>query len=206
MKKYLLISLSLILTSCSTLQQNRIERQDDKHSHILTVLTHYPQAIIVGGLDTDIVEQLAKYYNAKNTIGNESTDSLLYSSNIAIQRDSLTGEVLGATIPSGILFGFDRYDLEEEQQAVIDSLIRLLGTDKKQVYIIGHTDSIGSEKYNQALSEKRAVSVRNYLETNYSEIMEVVKTLGLGESEPIATNETETGRQQNRRVEIIIRK
>jgi outer membrane protein OmpA-like peptidoglycan-associated protein len=67
----------------------------------------------------------------------------------------------------------------------------------------GHTDSVGTDEYNQRLSERRAESVRTYLVQQRIEPSAVV-TLGLGESQPVATNETAAGRQQNRRVEIIV--
>ncbi|NOT25787.1 MAG: OmpA family protein [Acidobacteria bacterium] len=67
----------------------------------------------------------------------------------------------------------------------------------------GHTDSVGTDEYNQRLSERRADSVRTYLVQQRIEPGAVV-TLGLGESHPVATNETAAGRQQNRRVEIIV--
>ena len=67
----------------------------------------------------------------------------------------------------------------------------------------GHTDSVGTDEYNQGLSERRAESVRSYLVQQRIDPGSVV-TLGLGESHPVATNETAAGRQQNRRVEIIV--
>jgi len=67
----------------------------------------------------------------------------------------------------------------------------------------GHTDSVGTADYNQQLSERRAQSVRSYL-VEQRIAPAAVATAGLGESQPVATNDTATGRQQNRRVEIIV--
>jgi OOP family OmpA-OmpF porin len=69
--------------------------------------------------------------------------------------------------------------------------------------IEGHTDSVGSEPYNQVLSEKRATSIKQYLVQNFSIAPERLQTAGLGEGRPRATNETDKGRSENRRVEFV---
>ena len=73
-----------------------------------------------------------------------------------------------------------------------------------KISIEGHTDSTGSEKYNQALSEKRAEAVKKYLLDNGASDGDKIKSAGLGESKPIADNKTKKGRFENRRVEILI--
>jgi len=75
---------------------------------------------------------------------------------------------------------------------------------RHQVSIEGHTDSIGTDKYNQALSERRAAAVRAYLVKAAVANDQQVKTVGYGESKPIADNKTKEGRLENRRVEILI--
>ncbi len=69
--------------------------------------------------------------------------------------------------------------------------------------IEGHTDSIGSDEYNQRLSEQRADAVRDYL-TEQGVPRESVAARGFGKSEPIASNDTAAGRQRNRRVELVV--
>ena len=69
--------------------------------------------------------------------------------------------------------------------------------------VIGHTDSTGSDAYNQSLSERRAGSVSNYLRSR-GVIPERIAAYGVGETQPIASNATAEGRQQNRRVELRI--
>jgi outer membrane protein OmpA-like peptidoglycan-associated protein len=71
------------------------------------------------------------------------------------------------------------------------------------VQIEGHTDSVGGDDYNQRLSERRADSVRAYL-VQQRVAPSVVGTAGYGESRPVATNGTSAGRQQNRRVELVV--
>jgi OOP family OmpA-OmpF porin len=80
------------------------------------------------------------------------------------------------------------------------------------VTIAGHTDSKGAEDYNQKLSEKRAASVKSWLVKNAGINADIIKTIGYGESKPVAPNtkkdgsDNPEGRQKNRRVEILIKK
>ena len=81
-----------------------------------------------------------------------------------------------------------------------EALTRLPST----VEISGHTDSVGSDQLNQALSERRARSVKNYLDQHFSLPAERLIAKGYGKSRPRASNETESGRQQNRRIEVAL--
>jgi len=81
-----------------------------------------------------------------------------------------------------------------------EALTRLPST----VEISGHTDSVGSDQANQLLSERRALSIKRYLEQHFSLPEERLITKGYGESRPIATNNTEAGRRQNRRIEVAL--
>jgi outer membrane protein OmpA-like peptidoglycan-associated protein len=81
-----------------------------------------------------------------------------------------------------------------------EALARLPST----VEISGYTDSIGSDQLNQALSERRARSVKHYLDQHFSLPAERLLAKGYGKSRPIASNETESGRQQNRRIEVAL--
>jgi outer membrane protein OmpA-like peptidoglycan-associated protein len=69
--------------------------------------------------------------------------------------------------------------------------------------IEGHTDNVGSAGANQTLSEQRAAAVAQYLETNYQIAAARLATKGYGASKPVASNDTQDGRQQNRRVELV---
>jgi outer membrane protein OmpA-like peptidoglycan-associated protein len=75
--------------------------------------------------------------------------------------------------------------------------------EDRSVLIEGHTDNVGSDEYNQGLSEQRAAAVQSYL-VGQGIAPNRITTSGLGESRPIASNDSPTGRQQNRRVEVII--
>ncbi len=119
-------------------------------------------------------------------------------------RVERVGEGIIVTFDSGILFDFDKADLKSQAKANISDLAETLKKyDDTDVMIVGHSDSKGSDEYNLGLSERRAKSVSNYVATlgvSGTRIQQV----GKGESEPIADNETDAGRQQNRRVEIAI--
>ncbi len=83
---------------------------------------------------------------------------------------------------------------------VADVVIRY---GKTTLTVVGHTDNKGTAEYNQKLSEQRALSVAQYLESKDVNPVRLA-TLGKGEADPIASNDTESGRQANRRVEIYI--
>ena len=104
----------------------------------------------------------------------------------------------------GVNFDFDSARLRPEAFAILDEAARVLGQrDKLKVDIVGHTCSIGTEKYNQGLSERRARSVYNYFLTKALSAGRFgVK--GYGETRPVADNATRAGREKNRRVELLI--
>lgn len=105
---------------------------------------------------------------------------------------------------SNVLFGFDKSDLSSDAKTNLDKLVKVLESyPDTDIEIQGHTDSKGSDAYNQTLSEKRAMSVANYL-TGKSVNSNRLKIKGFGESLPKYTNDTEEGRAQNRRVEFVI--
>jgi outer membrane protein OmpA-like peptidoglycan-associated protein len=114
------------------------------------------------------------------------------------------GEGILISFDSGILFGFDSSTLQPEAKANISKLADILKKyPDSNVLITGHTDSDGSDNYNQTLSEKRAKSVSDY--AAYQGISSSrLSIVGLGENEPVASNDTDNGKQLNRRVEIAI--
>ena len=114
------------------------------------------------------------------------------------------GEGIALKFDSGILFGFDSSTLQPEAKTNIYKLADILKKyPDSNILITGHTDSDGSEQYNQQLSERRAKAVSDYtmMQGVSSSRLSIV---GLGENEPIATNSTESGKRLNRRVEIAI--
>lgn len=101
-------------------------------------------------------------------------------------------------------FDFDKDTLKPEGRQVLDQVASQVDTLNLETLIaVGHTDSIGSEQYNQGLSERRANSVKTYL-VGKGIPADRIYTEGKGESSPVASNATREGRAQNRRVEIEI--
>jgi len=113
------------------------------------------------------------------------------------------GEGIQVTFPSGLLFAFDSDVVRSGAADNLDELARNLGqyTDSN-LMIAGHTDAVGSAGYNQSLSEQRARAAARYLASRG--VTQYVATVGLGEREPVSSNDTESGRQQNRRVEVAV--
>ena len=109
------------------------------------------------------------------------------------------------TLGAGALFGHDKSTLRPEAKEELDALILDLDqlTSIESIVITGHTDSQGTEEYNQQLSERRANAVRDYL-VDHGVESELIETRGKGESDPVASNATPEGRQQNRRVVIDV--
>jgi len=101
-------------------------------------------------------------------------------------------------------FDFDKDTLKPEGRQVLDQVAAQVDTINLETLIaVGHTDSIGTEQYNQGLSERRAASVKNYL-VGKGIPADRIYTEGKGETSPVASNATREGRAQNRRVEIEI--
>jgi outer membrane protein OmpA-like peptidoglycan-associated protein len=121
--------------------------------------------------------------------------------NAEVQR---VGEGIAVTFASGILFPFNSTDILPAGRSNLAQLAQSLQRyPETTVLIVGHTDNVGSDAYNMGLSQNRAQSAANYLAAQ-GIARNRVRIEGRGESEPIASNETEAGRGQNRRVEIAI--
>jgi OOP family OmpA-OmpF porin len=108
-------------------------------------------------------------------------------------------------IQADALFDFDKSVVRPDGKKSIDeALAKLSGVDLEMVIATGHTDSIGTERYNQKLSERRAAAVKAYLVSKGIPASKIT-TIGKGETQPVATNKTAAGRQKNRRVDIEFR-
>lgn len=114
------------------------------------------------------------------------------------------GEGIKITFDSGILFATNSSTLEPQARLNINKLAVILNKyPDTNILVTGHTDFDGTEEYNQALSERRAKSVSDYAMVQ-GIISSRFSIIGLGETEPVASNETDEGKHLNRRVEIAI--
>lgn len=125
----------------------------------------------------------------------------LAGTGVSVTRD---GENIILNMPSNITFAVDSADISSDFYQVLDSVTIVVNEyDKTLIEVMGHTDSTGSEQYNQKLSERRALSVTDYFASR--EILPArLQHYGYGEGYPVANNDTEQGRAQNRRVEIAL--
>jgi outer membrane protein OmpA-like peptidoglycan-associated protein len=118
-----------------------------------------------------------------------------------VQAEPAQSEVITL---SDVLFVFNQSDLTPMAKSQLDALMsKFEDADVVSIKVVGHTDSVGSDAYNQALSERRASSVAEYL-LSQGVAPNKVTSEGKGKSQPIADNETEEGRAKNRRVELHI--
>ncbi|WP_221799736.1 OmpA family protein [Oceanobacter mangrovi] len=125
----------------------------------------------------------------------------LRGTGVSVER---VGDNVNLVMPGNITFGSGRSAIASDFYEVLDSVaIVLKEYDKTLVVVAGHTDSDGSADFNQKLSEERANSVSNYLKSQGINQVRL-EPVGFGESQPLASNSTAEGKQQNRRVEITL--
>ena len=105
-----------------------------------------------------------------------------------------------------VKFGFDKKELSKGAMAALDEFATKLKADNQGVYIEiqGHTDNVGSAKYNEELGQQRAEAVRRYLSKQYQFPLHRMNVISYGETSPIADNKTREGRAQNRRVALVV--
>ena len=128
-------------------------------------------------------------------------NALAQSEAIAIQRE---GNVLALTFRSDFTFAVNSAAIRPGLDSELTRVAQVLNAyPQTTLTVAGHTDSTGSEEYNQTLSQKRADSVKNAL-VQRGVAAYRINAVGYGESQPVGDNETEFGRQQNRRVEVRI--
>ena len=114
------------------------------------------------------------------------------------------GDNITLNMPSNITFALNSSDLNAQFFNALDGVSMVLKEyDKTVVEVAGHTDSSGSDQYNQSLSERRAQAVAGYLSSHGVKTQRLI-TIGAGEGHPVASNDTEQGRSANRRVELTI--
>jgi outer membrane protein OmpA-like peptidoglycan-associated protein len=114
------------------------------------------------------------------------------------------GDNITLNLPSSITFASNSADLNAQFYSALEGVTLVLKEYNKTVIeVAGHTDSTGSDSYNQQLSQRRASSVASYLGTHGVDNQRLI-TVGAGEAHPVASNDSEAGRAQNRRVEMTI--
>jgi len=117
----------------------------------------------------------------------------------------MEGDALRVGVASDATFAFDSAQLRAESESIYNRIAGVVQDfDNTIVHVVGHTDSQGPELYNQGLSERRAEAVARHMRAQGVDGNRLIIE-GRGESEPLASNDTERGREQNRRVDIVIK-
>ncbi|MEQ9619177.1 MAG: OmpA family protein [Deltaproteobacteria bacterium] len=164
------------------------------------------------------------YSQAQIELRSEPLDLVFESVDLEFRTEDIKGETqdleitetdteITIELSGDILFDFDKWDIREEAEPTLGNVAEVINRyGDSKVIVEGHTDSKGSDSYNQELSQKRADSVKSWL-VKFGEVDEArVTTEGRGESEPVAPNsdsdgsDNPEGRQKNRRVEITVEK
>ena len=205
----LFISASLVLTSCEAVQN---ANNQQKGTAIGTAA-----GAVLGGI---LGNNLGKGGNAPlgavlggviggvagNVIGNKmDKQAKEIKETLPGAEVERVGEGIKVTMSESLVnFAFNSADLTSVAKTNLDKLATVLANNPDtNINVYGHTDSKGTDEYNQSLSERRAASVKNYLAAKGIASSRIF-AIGVGEKEPVATNETDAGRAENRRVEFAI--
>ena len=194
-----IILLGLCAASCTSHKTAILTAQPTaKDSLMIQINTDYIPTSIVGEGGNIAKTEKAKRDYAKNLDRAERLEKIdgVHIKRIPRQGDSICDFVAEM---GDILFAYDSFELTPEAINIIDNLSSVIIDIPTRVEIVGHTDDAGTEDYNLNLSKMRAMAVGNRLRDNG--ITNITET-GKGESQPIASNKTDAGRQKNRRVEI----
>jgi len=134
-----------------------------------------------------------------------------------VEKEAMTQEVVadakslmsdiqakGSASVYGIYFDFNKADIKPESEPAIKEIAKLLQENKGlKLYVVGHTDNVGTLDYNMKLSKARADAVMKELTTKYKVSAQRLKAYGVGSLAPVASNKTDEGRAKNRRVELV---
>jgi len=113
-------------------------------------------------------------------------------------------KALRLLVLDGLFFDFDQATLQAESTAALQAIADYLEDHADdQFYVVGHTDSVGTFSYNQGLSADRARAVVERLRTDYGVPVDVLEAHGIGPLVPVFSNDSEAGRDRNRRVELV---
>jgi len=208
MKQMMILMLLTSLAACQTAPTREKAEQSDK-----TIIGAVTGAIAGALIDKDKRARGALIGAAAGAGVGYYMDSQERDFMAALDEETRRGELevervredlLKMTLASEASFDFNKSDIKQAFQPSLDKLATVMNKyNRSEITIIGHTDSVGSNAYNQGLSEERARSVKDYL-LSRGVAASRINTVGRGESEPRDTNSTEAGRQLNRRVEILI--
>lgn len=200
-----LLVAGLALTGCATKEyvneqvQAAEKRSDTKIGEVQTSLEDAQKKI--GKLQESDAEQNEKIARLSET----AQDALTRAEEAGkLAKGKFLFEV--TLTDNDVRFGFDKYQLSDEAKAALDGFAQKVKSENKGVYIEiqGHTDKIGSEKYNLELGYKRAEQVLRYLNETHGFPLHRMNLISYGEYKPLTDSDTRDGRAQNRRVTLVV--
>jgi len=204
----LAVALAAALTGCATKKyvqsetgavNSRVDQVQGQVEQAQTRLTDHDQRL--------------KSQDSKLQAHEQQMGEISKTAQDALQRAAAAGKLAeGKFLYETVLtddkvkFGFDKKELSPEAKAALDEFAAKLAAENQGVYIEiqGHTDSVGSEKYNEELGLMRAEAVRRYLSQQHKFPLHRVNVISYGKTSPIADNKTREGRSQNRRVALVV--
>ena len=208
-----IIFILLVLTACTTINPYTGEKQTSKA--VIGAGAGAATGAVVGLITGDDSRERRKHALIGAGVGALAGGAVGYYMDVqeAKLRQKLAGTGVSVTrdgdniilnMPGNVTFATDSADINGDFFAVLDSVTIVVDEfDKTLVEVMGHTDSTGTEEYNQRLSERRANSVSQYFQSRDIQPLRLA-TYGYGESYPVASNDDENGRSLNRRVEIAL--
>ena len=209
----LIIFITFLIASCTTINPYTGEEQTSKAA--IGAGAGAATGAVIGLITGDDSRERREHALIGAGIGALAGGSVGYYMDVqeAKLREKLAGTGVSVTrdgdnvilnMPGNITFAVDSADISGDFFAVLDSVTLVVNEyDKTLIEVMGHTDSTGSNEYNQALSERRSESVANYFRSRDIAPLRI-GAYGYGEQYPIATNDTKEGRSLNRRVEIAL--
>lgn len=209
----LAVGLSVGLTACTTLDPYTREEQASRAQRNAAIgaasgavaglitgdssMERKKRALVGAGLGALAGAAVGNYMDRQEAALRQELDR----TGVSVTRD---GDNITLNMPGNVTFATDSADLNAGFYDVLNSVALVLEEfDQTVIEVAGHTDSRGSDAYNERLSERRAASVASYLATRDVSRERMIE-IGMGEQYPIATNETAAGREQNRRVELTL--
>ena len=190
-KKYVQTENKAIHTRIDTVQgqveqtQTRLDTQEKKVDEVSGQVTQ------VQGQVTEVSKTAQDALQRAQEAGKLAEGKLLYETVLTDDK---------------VKFGVNKHQLSAPARAALDEFANQLKEQNKPVYIEiqGHTDNVGGKDYNEKLGEERAEAVREYLNKEHHFPLHRINVISYGETEPVASNKTKTGRAQNRRVALVV--
>ena len=205
---------SLLLSSCATYTGQTSDPNDPNHTRTGALIGAGIGAVagLLSGGDAVERRQRAMVGAGVGGLAGAGIGAYQDRQEAALRRDLQgtgvdvvrNGDNITLNMPGNITFAFDSSGLQPQFYPVLDNVANTLTQYNQTVIeVAGHTDNVGTDAYNQTLSQQRANSVASYL-TGKGVMQQRMIVVGAGEAHPISSNDTDAGRAQNRRVEITI--